>query len=527
MGSVVRGRARRRRLVGVAMVVAVLLAGGAATTGAALAVRRGQQQLATQAMDHYITDLAGVVADEVSHYEDALADLAAAAATQRELTAEAFAAMTVRFDRTRLPGASGVSFVVPAYDAQVATTQALWRSRGAVGLRIYPTGTDIRHKYVVFARSFSGPPPSPGRDLSTIPQTEEALNRAESSGFFTVSSAHVFARDRRLPVAQQQVSFTLAVPVFERAGRLLGWITMGVRGGDFMSEAVNAHIGEAIRLKLTDPAPDASPTIVSAGGGRLMGDLRLDRARTIVVGQHTWHLALRPTTALLSPTDRRMTGLTLGAGTIFTLLLMALVGVLAGARNRAMDQVDQATAALRLDIERRQAVEQELQELAFHDPLTGLANRILFYDRVGHALQTHARDGHTFAVFFLDLDGFKQVNDRLGHSAGDAVLREVADRLRDCLRDSDTVARFGGDEFAVIVERLADSADLHITATRIVEAIQQPIVIDRQQAIVTASVGVALNRTGDTADDILRAADVAMYTAKTTGKSRHVLAGAE
>jgi diguanylate cyclase (GGDEF)-like protein len=137
------------------------------------------------------------------------------------------------------------------------------------------------------------------------------------------------------------------------------------------------------------------------------------------------------------------------------------------------------------------------------------------------------RAGHTFAVFFIDLDGFKQVNDELGHSAGDVVLKAVAARLRDCLRDGDTVARFGGDEFAVIAERLATAENVHVTADRIVCAVREPIDVgDGVFATVTASVGIALNSPGDTADDVLHEADLAMYTAKTTGKGRHVLAGA-
>jgi diguanylate cyclase (GGDEF)-like protein len=228
-----------------------------------------------------------------------------------------------------------------------------------------------------------------------------------------------------------------------------------------------------------------------------------------------------------------MTHLTAAVGTGFTLLLAFLVGMLTLGRNRAMDRVDQATAALRLDIERRQAVEERLRErenelrrLAFQDPLTGLANRSLFHERVARALATHASGAGTFAVFFIDLDGFKEVNDGLGHSAGDAVLRAVADRLRDCLRETDTVARFGGDEFAILMERLASPEEVHATATRIVAAVQAPVGLGAREATVTASVGVALNRAGDSADDILREADLAMYTAKTTGKGRHVLAGA-
>jgi diguanylate cyclase (GGDEF)-like protein len=521
---VVRGPAGRRRLVGVTTVLAVLLAAGVATASATYAVERGRQRLATQAMNHAITDLSSVITDEVGHYEDALADVAAAVTTQPALTAAEFYGMTVRLNRKRLPGASGVGFVVPAYDAQVAATQARWRDLGATGLTLYRTGTDVQHKYVVLTRSFGGAPLA-GRDLSQSPQTDEALDRAASTGMFAVSSSHVLLRDRCLPASQRQISFTLVMPVFSAHARLRGWVTMGVRGGDFLREALRQDAGNAIQLWLTDPAPDAAQTIVAVTPGTPMADAGLHREKTISVGQHTSHLALRPTTDLLSLNERRITALTLGAGVVLSLLLGALVAVLLGARNRAMDQVDQATAALRRDIVRREAVERELQELAFHDQLTGLANRILFYERVGHALQTHARGEDTFAVFFIDLDGFKEVNDRLGHSAGDTVLREVADRLRGCLRDSDTVARFGGDEFAVIVERLADPADVHPTADRMVAAVRQPIAVGRQEATVTASVGIALNRPGDTADDILREADLAMYTAKTTGKCRHVLAG--
>jgi diguanylate cyclase (GGDEF)-like protein len=259
-------------------------------------------------------------------------------------------------------------------------------------------------------------------------------------------------------------------------------------------------------------------------GGTLMRDRGLERNRTLALGHHTWQLRLRPTTGLLSVTDRWATRLAIAAGAAFTLLLATLVTVLVGGRNRAMDRVDEATAALREDIRRREAVEAELQRLALHDPLTGLANRVLFYERVGHALSTHARGGETFAVLFIDLDGFKQVNDELGHSAGDVVLRTVADRLRDCLRDSDTVARFGGDEFAVVVERLAASRDVEIMADRIVAAVGRPIDIGPHQTRVTASIGIKLNHPGDSANDILREADLAMYTAKTTGKDRHVLA---
>jgi diguanylate cyclase (GGDEF)-like protein len=513
------------------MVLIVPILGILATTGAVRSVSRGQQRLSTQAMDHYIADISEVIVDQVSHYGDALTDLAAGISSQDRFTNTDFNAMTAALNPVRLPGASGVAFVVPASDEQIPDTEAYWRSRGAVGLSLYKTGADVRHKFVIFSRSFTGSAQNPGRDLSAQPETEDALRIARETGAFTLSRAHVLLRDRILPPDQQQMSFTLAVPVYgrpgtARAGIVLGWVTMGVRGGDFLTQVLHSESQGAIKLSLNDPAVSDSTVIAAVTAGTAMRAPGLNRSRILVVGHHDWRLTVRPTTNLLSVTDRRSTDLTLLTGAVFTALLTALVGVLAGGRARAMDRVDDATAALRQDIERRQALEKELQRLAFHDPLTGLANRSLFYDRVTQAMRSHSRSDESFAVFFIDLDGFKQVNDELGHSAGDIVLCEVANRLRACLRDSDTVARFGGDEFAVILERLAVPDDVHITAERIVQAVQRPIDVGRREARVTASVGIALNRAGDTADDILREADLAMYTAKTTGKCRHVLAGA-
>jgi diguanylate cyclase (GGDEF)-like protein len=529
--STVTGQARRRRLSGVAMVLIVPIIGILATTGAVRSVGRGQQRLATQAMDHYIADTSEVIADQVSHYGDALTDLAAGISSQDRFTNADFNAMTVTLSPTRLSGASGIGFVVPASDEQIPETETYWRDRGATGLRLHRTGAGIQHKFVIFSRSFTGAAQNPGRDLSAQPETEDTLRVARETGAFTLSRAHVLLRDRKLPPDQQQMSFILAVPVYgrpgtARSGTVLGWVTMGVRGGDFLTQVLHTQSQGAIQLSLNDPAVSDSTVVAAVSAGNTMRAPGLYRSRILVVGQHDWRLTVRPTTKLLSVTDRRSTNLTLLAGTLFTALLTALAGALAGGRARAMDRVDEATAALRKDIERREALEQELHRLAFHDQLTGLANRSLFYDRVGETMLSHRRDDESFAVFFIDLDGFKQVNDELGHSAGDIVLRVVADRLRDCLRDSDTVARFGGDEFAVILERVAGPDDVHITAERIVAAVRQPIDVGRREASVTASVGVAVNRAGDTADDILREADLAMYTAKTTGKSRHVLAGA-
>ncbi|MEV7624932.1 sensor domain-containing diguanylate cyclase [Actinoplanes sp. NPDC089786] len=527
------GEHARRRLIGVVLVVVVLLAGGGATWLATAALSSGQRQLAEQSMTRTGDDAAEAVDDEMSHYADAIADVASGIGATDDLTATDWAGMTSTLTADRLPGATSVAWVVPAKDPAVAATQAEWRARGAKGLTLYRTGTGVEHQFVIYMKSFTRLPPAPGRDLSSTPATREALDLARRSSTLAVGGAHISLRDRQLPVSEQQLTVTMAVPVLDRKGQFGGWVVMGVHGVDFLRSALAGRLGNAVNLQLVDSEPTVDRTLVRIAGGVPMNEPTLNRSRSIDVGQRTWRVDLQPTTALLGVSDRRLSSWTPVAGGAFSLLLAVLIGVLVSGRIRATDRADRATAALRQDIERRQAVEAELRErelsqlreLAFHDQLTGLANRVLFFDRVIHALRTHARDNDTFAVFFIDLDGFKEVNDQLGHGAGDAVLRATADRLKECMRESDTTARFGGDEFAMLLERLADPADVLLTADRMVAALREPIRIGSRMVSVTASIGIALNRPGDDADAILRAADLAMYEAKTSGKSRHVLSG--
>jgi diguanylate cyclase (GGDEF)-like protein/PAS domain S-box-containing protein len=173
-----------------------------------------------------------------------------------------------------------------------------------------------------------------------------------------------------------------------------------------------------------------------------------------------------------------------------------------------------------VDITERKRLEEELVHQAFHDPLTALANRALFRDRVEHALQLRARDDRPLAVIFCDLDEFKTINDSLGHGAGDEVLRSVADRLRGCLRPTDTVARLGGDEFGILLESFGPDAQPMDIADRITEAIGLPLLAAGRRVNIRASLGVAMAGAEFDADELLRNADVAMYEAKAAGKGR-------
>jgi diguanylate cyclase (GGDEF)-like protein/PAS domain S-box-containing protein len=173
------------------------------------------------------------------------------------------------------------------------------------------------------------------------------------------------------------------------------------------------------------------------------------------------------------------------------------------------------------DITERKALEGLLRRQAFHDALTGLPNRALFMDRLEHALARAAPRSASVAVLFADLDGFKYVNDSLGHQAGDRLLGAVARRLAGCARPEDTVARLGGDEFAVLLEEASDDTAVGL-AQRLVECLQAPFPVSDKQLTISASIGVALHRpsAGEPAD-LLREADIAMYRAKGAGKGRY------
>ena len=172
------------------------------------------------------------------------------------------------------------------------------------------------------------------------------------------------------------------------------------------------------------------------------------------------------------------------------------------------------------DVSERKRLEEQLTHQAFHDPLTGLANRALFRDRVSHALALAQRQSNPITVLFLDLDDFKRVNDSLGHAEGDRLLIAAAERFLSCARAADTVARLGGDEFAILLEHSAGPEGRGELLERLATAMSHPFTLSGNQVQVSASIGVATAGAGDSADDLLRNADVAMYAAKRRGKGR-------
>ena len=182
-------------------------------------------------------------------------------------------------------------------------------------------------------------------------------------------------------------------------------------------------------------------------------------------------------------------------------------------------ELARANEALRTEIAERKRAEETIKRLAYHDSLTGLPNRRLFNDRLTLTLAHAHRSQQKLAVMLLDLDNFKEVNDTLGHSVGDQLLRVAGERLTSLLRKSDTVARMGGDEFMLLLPEIAQVEDAAEVAQKILEAIRQPFVFDVHEIHVSTSIGIALYPDdGEDEDTLMKNADIAMYRAKDQGR---------
>jgi diguanylate cyclase (GGDEF)-like protein/PAS domain S-box-containing protein len=192
-------------------------------------------------------------------------------------------------------------------------------------------------------------------------------------------------------------------------------------------------------------------------------------------------------------------------------------------RGRVTERDPASGRALRMigtnvDITERKRIEEALQSVAQSDPLTGVANRTALMDRLGLALVRARRNASQAAVLYLDIDRFKQVNDSLGHAAGDALLRAFAERLAGCVRASDTIARLGGDEFVVLLEDLKDAGSTVRVAEKILDAMRAPVRLESHDILVTTSIGIAQGAPED-GDALLRRADQALYAAKAGGRN--------
>lgn len=301
------------------------------------------------------------------------------------------------------------------------------------------------------------------------------------------------------------------VPVRSEAQRIAaieGWVSSSYDTAGLIDAGISGHHGVAVALYHANPG--ARSELMGRAGRMSASDPFVQAATLHIDG--TWIIRMRgigPVNNALSASTQAL--LVIFGGVLVSGLLFALILIQARSRERALGMVHEKTGQLR--------------HQAMHDALTGLPNRVLAIDRAEQMLARARRNHVPVAALYVDVDGFKHVNDTFGHAAGDELLRTVAARLESVVREGDTAARLGGDEFVVLVEGSTLDAGPELVAERLLEVLRQPYDLNgrvRRQLSLTASVGIAAGLR-ENADELLGDADVALYQAKAAGKNRWVV----
>ncbi len=389
-------------------------------------------------------------------------------------------------------------------------------------------------------RVLAGPVPAPearAEALRGLQESQDANRRADIAVAAGLVAAFLLVGGSVLILNRQ---FVRPVRTARRVARRIIEGESGVR----LDPSAGAELGELVdvinvmgdelersrRSLMSTAILQSSPDLVVVIDGE--GDIRFaSPAATSMLGRPSAWLAGHRLAGFVHPDDRSVVeaitkriGLASAPGT-WSLRLSHVQGRWLEVEVTATDlRSDPSVKGIVLqmrDLTERRAQEEELRHLALHDPLTRLANRALFREHVEHALDRARRTpARPHAVLFIDLDGFKTINDSLGHAAGDEVLVELAERVRTRVRPGDTAARLGGDEFAILLENSSDD-DAELIAQRVLDALSGPVAVHGKDVVITGSLGIALSEPGQRAEELMRNADVAMYRAKAAGKGQY------
>jgi diguanylate cyclase (GGDEF)-like protein len=493
---------RWRRSLGAALAVGVLgtaLAGVAAAQVARRDAARAEDQVRDTA-----TQIANTIRLDIEREADLVINGRALVRQNPNITTGELAQWAQDIEmRRRFPEQYGVAVirVVTREDLADYAAEAVRNPSGPlVDGKFLPLPTGDRPFYCFPTASTGAQDPLPaGLDFCATASAPILSARDSGRG----SYEPVTANGLTFLGIQEPVYQTASTPETVEARReaFLGWFGFALDPERVLEKALVGHGELPVRMHYERYGSDVSFSI---------GRIDRDDERTVVDLRNGW------TVEIFSPAiDSGVLGggssrNLLAAGVALSLLVSILLLVVATGRSRAERLVRLKTEELRFQ--------------ALHDSLTGLANRALLTDRIEHLLARNRRHETTSAVLFLDLDGFKDVNDTFGHDVGDLLLQAVATRLSNTVREADTIGRLGGDEFVVVIDGAAIDAAPELVAERVAAVLRQPFDlegVDRPLAL-SCSVGVAVGDQGSTAD-LLRDADTAMYLAKAAGKDRCVL----
>lgn len=384
--------------------------------------------------------------------------------------------------------------------------------------RLFAAGQADTYLPILFVEPLERNLAAVGLDVQVLPATARAVKAAVQTGL-----AHVTEGIRLVQETGEQRGVVMYQAVFNAGnsgaaapGRVRGVVSAVFRMDDVLHAALGELDASYLTVCLLDPAAPAHNQRLSGHAGcssDLATQVRHFSSASVQFGERTWLFQVAAGPRFESQERGWIAWSTLTVSLLAVTMLGAFLTVQTGHARRTELLVEQRTRELAYS-------NAGLQKLALYDPLTGLANRLHWTEEVRKALDASRRHGDKMAVLFVDLDHFKNVNDSLGHSVGDLLLKAVAARLQSCLRAHDVMARQGGDEFVVMMSRLRHKGDATLVATKMVEQLTEPFSLNGHTVRASASVGVALYEGGDTdVETLLRHADLAMYRAKASGRN--------
>ena len=410
------------------------------------------------------------------------------------------------------PGILGIGFAKLINPAEKERHVAAVRDEGFLNYQIWPEGKRDMVTSIIYLEPFSGRNLRAfGFDMFSEPVRRAAMEQARDTGAAAVSGKVILVQEAG---SQVQSGFLIYLPIYRHGARsdtleqrrrnLVGWVYAPLRMGDFMHGVDGEQAGD-LDIEIYDQTEISERSKMydaELGVSALDPKHRLRSVAWINIRNHTWTVVTSALPGFESKTQSDRPQLILQAGISISLLISLLVWLILDDRARTL-----------------QAAEQALQ-LALYDALTGLPNRKLLDERIMQAL-THAKrsKGHV-ALLFIDLNRFKPVNDTYGHAYGDLLLKDVAKRLRSCMRESDTAARLGGDEFVAVLSDIEGESAVRTVADKILARLNEPFDIAGHTFEISASIGAAIHP-GDGTDTktLMKSADLAMYKAKNSGRS--------
>ncbi len=425
------------------------------------------------------------------------------------------------------PGMQGIGYAPLIAHADKAVHLATLWQEGFTHYEVLPLGDRGIYTPVLYREPFDKVNQRAlGFDMFSEPIRRRAMELARDTGVAALSGKVRLIVERG---AQKPLSVIMFLPVYEhntapitidsRRAALKGYVFAPFRVSELIEATLGERLAEAgIDLELFDSVALAKETLLYDRDRQPhFADTKFQpifsTQQTLELGGQTWTLALHTLPSFDKSIDRTESWLILGGGMLLSALLFGFLYALATQHANVNHRASQLTQDL-------QQSEERFRHLAHHDPLTELPNRALLQEQGARALGRARRSKNHVGILFIDLDRFKTINDSLGHSVGDALLREVADRIRQTVREFDTVARMGGDEFVVLLTDLADPADAGRVAQHILESLAKVTIIDGHHLHITPSIGISLfPDDGNDFDALLKHADAAMYLAKDNGRN--------